>query len=611
MCGIVGTIGTDKTLDTAVEALQCLEYRGYDSFGVSVLDSESIATKKTIGSVTEHAKQGFFNDVESGMSAIAHTRWATHGGVTEENAHPHQSYDGAFSLVHNGVIENYQTLRATLKKQGVRFTSETDTEVVVHHLAKQYEKLRNVEKAFYATLAALEGEYALVFMTTHDSKHLYAAKYKSPLGFGFAKGMGIIASDQRALGPLTSDITFLEDGDVLVISKSDAVVTAQNGRRGYRQVRRRSTSVPCASDDARLGGYAHHMIKEVHETSIAAERVFDMKEEMLQRIAKDAAKKNIYLIGAGSAFYVAQLGQYYFSMLAQVSVHTHPSDEALSLVSFSQKDHLIALSQSGETFDTLEAMRIAVAHKTVVTAINNVYGSSAQRLATYPVFQGSGTEVCVLSTKSIISQSLILYRLAKYVGLQNGTLSKKEFTRLTKDEKRFVPAVQELFKKMEGKIKATAGWNRHVDNWFFIGRGLHYPVAMESALKWKEVSYIHAEGMPAGFFKHGTISLIDDRFYTVAFLPSKRTEESLFKFTASNISEIHARGGHVIAIGHDKDVSDDIGGLYDYIALPSVNKYLDPLLELITGQLLAYYGALALGKNIDKPRALAKAVTVR
>jgi glucosamine--fructose-6-phosphate aminotransferase (isomerizing) len=610
MCGIVGTLGKRHTLETAVEALKRLEYRGYDSFGVSTLQASGISTKKAVGSVTEHAKSGFFGNVKEGESVIAHTRWATHGGVTEANAHPHVSFDGAFSLVHNGVIENYQELASDLRKQGIKLSSQTDTEVIVHLLAVHYRKSKNVLDALYKTLDELKGEFAIVFITVHDPAHLYAAKLKSPLGYGHARGLGIVASDQRALGPLTPNITFLEDGDVLVLSRDSAEVYARKGH-GYKKIRRTSTILPWAGDDDSLDGYTHHMLKEIHEAPVAIENALKIKDDTIQSIVDESLGKNVSITGAGSAFYVSQIGQYYFAQLAGVYTHTHPSDEILSLVAFSKKDHLIAVSQSGETFDTLEVIRSALKAGGAVTSINNVYGSSCQRIATHPIFQGAGTEVCVLSTKSIISQTLILYRIAKYLGKKNGTISAKKFAELSADEKKLIPTLNKFFAETEKKIKETAGWNRHVDNWFFIGRGFHYPIAMESALKFKEVSYLHAEGMPAGFFKHGTISLIDDRFYTVAFLPSKKSDEDIFRFTISNVSEIHARGGHVIAIGHDKDISDAIDNLYDYVALPSINRFLDPIFELIAGQLLAYYCAAALGRNIDKPRALAKSVTVR
>jgi glucosamine--fructose-6-phosphate aminotransferase (isomerizing) len=612
VCGIVGIIGHDNSLRIAVDALKRLEYRGYDSFGVSVLHEKSISTKKAIGSVIEHDQGGFFDSVVGSTCTIAHTRWATHGGVTEANAHPHVSFDGQFALVHNGVIENYRELRQYLLDKGIKCISETDTEIIVHLIADHFLKTKDIREALRLTLLELTGEYAIVFEAVNDPAHLYAARFKSPLGFGIAAGLGVVASDQRAIGPLTPDMTFLEDHDVLVLSSDEACIYQLANDGTLSETSRKPITLPWAGDDDGLDGYRHYMAKEIHESPVAAENALRINENIFSPIVEDISSKDLSITGIGSSFYVAQVAQYYFSQLADTYARVHPSDEILSLVSLSGKDHLIAVSQSGETFDTLETIRTALRAGSTVTSINNVRGSSCQRLATFPIFQGAGTEICVLSTKSIVSQTLILYRLAKLLGLRKGTLTQSEFDRLSRDEARFPDTIKYLFDTKEEKIRETAGWNRHIDNWFFIGRGIHYPVAMESALKFKEVSYRHAEGMPAGFFKHGTISLIDDNFFTVAFLPQRSSlEGEAYKFTISNISEIQARGGPVIGIGHDDDISPDVGGLYDYISIPTINPYLDPILELISGQLLSYYCAYFLNRNIDKPRSLAKSVTVR
>jgi len=576
-----------------------------------VLHPGLISTKKAVGSVIEHSGKHFFDSVSDGKITIAHTRWATHGGVTEKNAHPHLSFDGAFSLVHNGVIENHRELREKLLAAGIKFESDTDTEVVAHLLAVHFNETGDVLESLRRTIVQIHGEYAIVFTTVHDQDHIYGARFKSPLGFGQTEELGMIASDQRAIGPLTPNMTFLEDGDVLVLSAESASVYHLNANGSLAPVERKVISLPWAKDSSDLNGYPHHMVKEIHEAEAAVQNAFSLSEEVLNAVVEDLAGKDISITGAGSAFYVSQIGQYFFSQLADTYTRVHPSDEIRSLVSFNGHDHLIAVSQSGETFDTLEAVREALSSGSTVTSINNVYGSSCQRIAQYPIFQGAGTEVCVLSTKSIVSQVLILYRLAKLLGRKRNLITSVEYDAMSEGEKTFGKILRVLFEEREEHIKSIGSRNKLVDNWFFIGRGVHYPVAMESALKFKEVSYLHAEGMPAGFFKHGTISLIDDRFFTVAFLPSKETDPDTYRFTLSNISEIQARGGKIIAIGHDADISKDIGQIQDYIAIPSINRYLDPVLELITGQLLAYYCAASLGRNIDKPRALAKSVTVR
>jgi glucosamine--fructose-6-phosphate aminotransferase (isomerizing) len=612
MCGIVGVIGeTTSTLDIAVEALKRLEYRGYDSFGVSVLNSDILTTKKALGSVTEHAASHFFDSMPSGKNTIAHTRWATHGGVTEKNAHPHLSYDGTFSVVHNGVIENYRELRNQLMATGISFNSDTDTEVIAHLLAQHFTETQDVLESLRRTIIALHGEYAITLATLHAPDYIFGARHKSPLGYGHNGDLGILASDQRAIGPLTPDMTFLEDGDFVVLSATGATHYNLDGTKSLAKIRRPVISLPWAADTSSLNGYPHYMIKEIHEAPLAAQNALSLSCDLLSQITDDLITKDISITGAGSAFYVSQIGQYYFAALADTYARVHPSDEIDSLVSFNGRDHLMAVSQSGETFDTLEAVRGALASGSTITSINNVYGSSSQRIAHFPVFQGAGTEICVLSTKSIVSQALILYRLAKLLGRRRGIITDAKYEMLTSDEHRFPETLNKFIIEQEAYIKSIAIENKDVENWFFIGRGIHYPVAMEGALKFKEVSYLHAEGMPAGFFKHGTISLISERFSTVAFLPSKSSDFDTFRFTVSNISEIQARGGKIIAVGHDSDVSADIGETNAYIQLPTLNRYLDPVFELVAGQLLAYHCAAALHRNIDKPRALAKSVTVR
>jgi glucosamine--fructose-6-phosphate aminotransferase (isomerizing) len=610
MCGIVGAVGQDKTLRIVVDALKRLEYRGYDSFGVSTLQPDAITTKKDIGSIRENDNQGFFSDLTDSYLSVGHTRWATHGGVTQPNAHPHPSVGGDFTLVHNGVVENHRQLRRKLTDQGITFRSETDTEVIVQLLASLYGQTQDLLEAMHLTTLELDGEYSFVFLTTHDPDHIYGARYKSPLCFGRAGELTVLASDQTAIAPLTQGMSFLEDGDFIKASKNQATCYRQVDGK-LTEVERPLVNIPWTSDEAGKQGLPHYMIKEVYETPMAAKNVLSIKQKDIPKVVADLAKKNLCITGAGSAFYVAQIGQYYFSSLAKTYACVHPSDEFLTLLQLGAQDHLIAVSQSGETFDTIEVIRAGLNNSAIVTSINNVFGSTCQRISTHSIFQGAGTEICVLSTKSIISQSFILYNTAKMLGHQSQVLSDQEFEQLSQEAERFPVVIQSLFEQVENKIKATAYANSSIENWFFIGRGIYYPVAMESALKFKEVSYRHAEGMPAGFFKHGTISLIDEYFYTVVFLPNKQLDEDTFRFTMSNISEIQARGGKVIAFGHEPEDYEDVAHLYDYIKLPSLNKHLDPLLHLIAGQLLAYYCAVSLGRNIDKPRSLAKSVTVR
>lgn len=610
MCGIVGTISDQDTTRVAIEALKRLEYRGYDSFGIAILDGASIEVKKDIGSVTQADQNDFFKDLPSANLAIAHTRWATHGGVKVSNAHPHLSADAAFAVVHNGVIENFRTVRKELSKKGIQFQSDTDTEVIVQLLAYLYKKSGSFDDAFTTLLDQLEGEYAIVCCSTHQPGKLYAARHKSPLAYASIEDGIIIASDQRAIAPLTQSITFLEDGDYLIATSSKVqCFSLVNG--SPEPIHREPTKIEQRDDDTSLHGYPHYMLKEIHETPIAVSNVLTMQDDNFTAPAATFNKNALNLVGAGSAYYVSLFGQYLFADIAAATATVFPSDEFANLKRFTNQDHLIAISQSGETFDTLEIMKKAQQEGAKVTAVNNVIASSCQRIADFKIFQGAGPEICVLSTKSILSQVMVLYRLAIEFGKTNGTLSNDDVQNLIQEAHTLPQQLEELVTTHNDHIKEVATKFSHIPNWFFIGRDVQYPVAMESALKFKEVSYLHAEGMPAGFLKHGTISLIDKNFYTIAFLPHKNSAPDIYRFTLSNVEEIQARNGNVIVVGHDEEITEDLANLTEVIVLPHVNKHLDPLLQLVAGQLLAYHCAVALGKNIDQPRALAKSVTVR
>ena len=613
MCGIVGIISDAPAIRPCVEALKRLEYRGYDSFGLAYLDEDRICTRKDVGSVSENDSKGFFNGLPDAARAIAHTRWATHGGVTAANAHPHLSNDGKFAVVHNGVIENHVELKAELVKQGFCFRSETDTEVVAHLLQSLYSPDRGVFDAVARMVGRIQGEYALVILTTLDPDTLYCVKHKSPLAYTVADGTLVVASDQRALAPFNRDVVFLEDGDLLVFcaDKGKSRCLSLAAGAGLTPVERKAIRIDWREDELGKAGFPHYMLKEINEIPVAVKSAMAIREEVIEAIVEECLGRRTIMTGAGSAYYVSMIGQYYFADLAKKYVITHPSDELSNLCAFEAGDHLLAISQSGETFDTLESVRQALSVGAKVSSVNNVYGSTMQRLATIPVFQGAGTEICVLSTKSIVSQAVILLRIAARLGLRTGKLDAAAHGEVMKALDEFPAVASALIEDSSHHISSMAMEHASIDNWFFIGRGVYYPVAMESALKFKEVSYHHAEGMPAGFFKHGTISLIDDGFYTMVFLPDRKLEGELFSLTASNVSEIRARNGRVVGIGHEAAEGIKALGLHGYVQIPRTNRHTGPLLHLIVGELMAYYCARSLGRSIDKPRALAKSVTVR
>lgn len=632
MCGIVGVISEpgvceDVGPDTA-ERLAVLEYRGYDSFGLaSLVDVRSagedrasrqrsggaeIRVRRAVGSIGHALAHGWMDQAPATGVALAHTRWATHGGVTEANAHPHVSFDGRVAIVHNGVIENHVALRRRLKAEGIDFASDTDSEVAAHLLAWHLDRGLDLLGALRATTGELTGEYALGVVSTVDPTAVYGAKRKSPLALAHGPGRGVLASDQMALGGLDDRVVFLEDGDVVRLTATEHVVSTGSS----------ATAVPVARPYVRLdeghrdvdkGDYPHWMLKEINETPQAAATAAAYPAADLTGGVVDAARAgHLALVGAGSAFYVCQIGQYLFADLAGVTAQAVSSDEAEYLLRLGRDDSLIAVSQSGETFDTLEVCRAAVAGGAVLTSISNVPNSTQERLATHRIQQRSGPEICVLSTKSIVSQVVLLARLALETGRATGALAAETYDDHMASLTRLPDTLRGLISSRAHDIQALAKQFSHVEDWFFIGRGLLYPAACESALKFKEVSYRHAEGMAAGFFKHGTISLIDSDFFTVALLPSARSAPARYAATLAAVSEIAARRGPVIGLGPDTADADDLTNFTAYIGLPTHGRdAADLVIQLVTGQLLAYYCALDLGREIDQPRGLAKSVTVR
>jgi glucosamine--fructose-6-phosphate aminotransferase (isomerizing) len=613
MCGIVGAIGSREDLYKNVSAgLRCLEYRGYDSYGFASVINDQWLVKKGVGAISQSIADADLVGFKNAKCMIAHTRWATHGGVTVENAHPHFSSDQSVAIVHNGVITNFHDLKRKACSSGVKFHSDTDTEVCANELARLFESNGDIVSVIAEAFSVLDGEFAVVGMLKSHEDKLFGFKRKSPLIVGLVNDYVVLVSDENALGKFGSEVEvcYLEDNEFVVCSLNECSFYSVKGNQVERISKvfiKKNISI---ADDG-LEGYPHYMLKEINESPRAVESVRDSIKKVLPAIAQDIKDKQLSLVGSGSSFYAAQIGQYFFSKLCGLYVATHTSDEMLNLKKFSSNDCLICLSQSGETFDVLEVVREAQKCKATVVAINNVLGSTCQRIADYSVFQDSGKEVCVLSTKSVISQVVSLFILASKIAEDRGLLSAEDVGSL-KSELSILPmALSDLIKRLSDDISKVSYLNCNIEHWFFIGRGVYYPIAMESALKFKEVSYLHAEGMAAGFLKHGTISLIDEGFYTVAFLPSKVFEKDLFDNTVDNIHEIKARGGKVIGIGNARhaDFIDDF--FISYIELPDIGQYLNACLQLCAGQLLAYYCAIALGRNVDRPRALAKSVTVR
>lgn len=601
MCGIVGAIGTDQAAEKLLTGIRNLEYRGYDSCGVALLDGHRINLRKDAGTVDEVDKNLHFAEMP-GNVGIAHTRWATHGRVNQANSHPHLSNDAGFAIIHNGIISNYKEIKEFLLAEGYTFQSETDTEVAANLLQHSYEDTGDVAAALVRTARRLEGSYALLVITTHDPEHIYAVRLESPLMIGIGAQENFLGSDANAFIAFTRNAVPLDDGEYAIIGKdSYQIRDLMTGDL----VERPSFSVPWDQSESRKGGYPHYMLKEIHEQPQAISQALSSDPELISTLASRIVKaERTYLLGVGTTYYVALYGQYVFQQIAGLFAPAVSSDEFEHTAVVSPGTLTLASSQSGETYDTLRALRFAKDRGAETAAIVNVVASSMTRTVDHTVIQGSGPEICVISTKAALAQMLILLRLALEVARIQKSIDANEAKLLLKSLEKLPEAVRQIINEKSGLIRNLANRHSKIGNWVFLGRGRYYPIAMESALKMKEVSYVHSEGMPAGFLKHGTLALIDKDVNTLIFCPS-RDEADLFASTHSSAEEVNARGGHIVGFCFEEEEL-----FKERIVLPPLHPLLNPLTQLVVGQLFSYFTALALGRNIDKPRSLAKSVTV-
>ncbi|MFQ5667544.1 MAG: glutamine--fructose-6-phosphate transaminase (isomerizing) [Candidatus Binatia bacterium] len=602
MCGISGVVSFQPIGDRLYEGVQHLEYRGYDSCGVAFVNAHRIEVRKDIGTVDEvNCKKGLRH--LSAQVGIAHTRWATHGKVTQENAHPHQSCHGEFAVVHNGIIANYKALRAALLAAGHRLASETDTETIAHLIEQCFYESRDVERAWLAALRALEGSYALAMVSIHDPTRIFCARHESPLIIGVGSESNYVGSDFNAFIDYTKQTVILDDGEYGIIAKNSySVKSLQTGEVIDKHI----TVVPWDPELSRKGGYPHYMLKEIHEQPQVVRRAVSIGSDEITNMADMlAAAQRVTLLGVGTTYYVALLGQYLFAALTDMDVTAVSSDEFRHLDQSNTQSLLLAISQSGETYDTLMSLRHGKKRGAKTAGIVNMVGSSIARMVDRVILQGSGPEVCVVSTKAALAQMILLARLAIELGSRRGTLAPATRREYEAALAALPDEIDTILNEKSGLIRAAAYRFAHVQNWLFLGRGLFYPIALEAALKMKEVTYVHAEGMPGGFLKHGTLSLIDEHLHTLVFVPPPATGD-LYTMTLSSVEEVRARGGFVL--GFTFEGTDDI--FDDRLVLPSTSRFTAPFLPLVAAQLLAYFTATALKRNVDKPRSLAKSVTV-
>jgi len=602
MCGIVGIVGSARVSPRLIRSLINLEYRGYDSCGLALLNGGKIDVRKDKGPVNMVAEKLRFSEMD-GRVGIGHTRWATTGTVTKDNAHPHQDCSGEFALVHNGIVSNYRILKEKLIAQGYCFQSETDTEVLVNLLAHYHSETKDVEESIRRMCRDLEGTFAVAVIAVHEPDRIFAARKESPLIIGKGVGENYIGSDYNAILDYTRNVIAVKDGEYVVLSK-DAIL-----------IRRLDTGAEISRDFVRLnwdpelsqkGGYPHYMLKEIHEQPNTVEAALLSDESAIRDLCDLAGSaRRVYLIGVGTTFYVAQTAQYYFKAIAGKHFMAVSSDEFEYIGEVCDQTLVIAFSQSGETYDTLHALRYAKRHGARTAAVINVMGSSMVTEVDIPIMQQSGPEICVLSTKAAMAQIVIAIRIALVLSRKLGYLDSQSLESLSASLKNLPGQIRTVINEAKGFVNTIARRTREIKNWLFIGRGIYSAIALESALKMKEVTYHHAEGLPGGFMKHGTIALIEDGFGTIFFLPPN-SEKELLNHTTANAEEIKSRDGFLIGFGFGESSE-----LFDYqLRLDQGDALTGPLLLLVIGQLFSYYSAVALKRNVDRPRSLAKSVTV-
>nr|MBO2493800.1 glutamine--fructose-6-phosphate transaminase (isomerizing) [Clostridia bacterium] len=606
MCGIVGYIGDKQALPILIEGLKALEYRGYDSAGVAVHNGSHINISKAKGRLSV-LEQRIDPDQLQGTLGIGHTRWATHGEPSDVNSHPHTNQSGDIAIVHNGIIENYMKLKDWLQKEGCVFVSETDTEVVAHLINYYYRG--DLVEAVRSALDRIEGSYALGVIAKAHPDCMVVARKDSPLVIGLGDGENYIASDIPAILKYTRKVYLLEDREIALIRRDGVEIIDQYGRKVQREV----FEVKWDIEAAEKGGYQHFMIKEIHEEPKAlkdtmASRIVDGRVNLNDlNITKEQLGKagKIIIIGCGTAYHAGVVGKYVIEKLARIPVDVEIASEFRYKDPLISKDNIvIIISQSGETADTIAAMRMCKKVGAKVIAITNVVGSTVSREADHVVYTWAGPEIAVASTKAYATQLLCMYMMALDFADKMGKISADEYQRLIEEISRLPELAQRVLDKKK-IIQRYADEVFNSSSIFYMGRGLDYAVAMEGSLKLKEISYIHSEAYAAGELKHGTIALIEDGTPVVTLA----TQKALFEKTLSNIKEVKARGAFVIAVAMegDTEIEEEADRV---IYIPRVYDILAPVLAVIPLQLFAYYVAVAKGCDVDKPRNLAKSVTV-
>jgi glucosamine--fructose-6-phosphate aminotransferase (isomerizing) len=612
MCGIIGYIGSKPVVPVLLDGLRRMEYRGYDSAGVAVVSPEGIALRRSAGKLV-NLENTIRTQPVAGLYGIGHTRWATHGRPTEENAHPHRDCTGRIVVVHNGIIENYLDLKRELQSQGHDFKTETDTEIVAHLVEREMHG-DGLDNAVRRALKFMRGMFALVLVSVEDPEKIVAVRNGPPIVVGLGQDEFFVASDIPAILSHTRDVVFLGDEEMAVITRSGVEFTDYDGRAVSKTTQRVMWD-PIAAEK---GGHKHFMLKEIYEQPSAA------RDTILGRVSLDRGRifledlnisdetfrtlEKVTIIACGTSWHAGLVGKYVIETLARLPVEVdYGSEYRYRNPIVAGKELAIVITQSGETADTLAALREARRKGAGSIAVCNVVGSMATREADGTVYTHAGPEIGVASTKAFTSQLVALYLLALYLAQARGSLAATDIRRHIEDLLQIPQILEQAVKASAPTEKVAERFYNHTD-FLFLGRGINYPIALEGALKLKEISYIHAEGYPAGEMKHGPIALIDERMPVVAIAPN----DHVFEKMIGNVQEAKARGGSVIAITTEGDTR--MAAVLDandvILPMPATTALLTPIVMTIPLQLLAYHIAVRRGCDVDQPRNLAKSVTV-
>lgn len=606
MCGIVGYSGSNsKAVEILLEGLEKLEYRGYDSAGIAFVTKDGIHIEKKEGKL-ENLKNHMKGTNYSSFLGIGHTRWATHGVPTDRNSHPHYSENGDVAVVHNGIIENYAEIKKELQDQGVKFTSDTDTEVVAQLYSKLFDG--DLYSTFKKVLKRIRGTYAFAIIHKDFPDKMICSRSHSPLIVGLGKEQNFIASDVSAILKYTRDIIYLEDGDVALIEKNKVTVYDKNEEKIEREVKK----VEWDFEQATKGGYDHFMIKEIEEQPEIIDKTLNVYIDKEKNVNFDEQLEGInfhnidriYIVACGTAYYAGLQGQYFMKKIMGIDVYTDIASEfRYSDPIITNKTLAIFVSQSGETIDTLMSMKYAKEKGARTLAISNVLGSTITREADNVIYTLAGPEISVASTKAYSSQVLVMYLLALYMGSKLGKLGENSYQKYISDITLLNKNIKDLILD-KNKIHEIAKKVKDIKNGFYLGRGIDEKVAREGSLKMKEVNYIHTEALPAGELKHGSIALIEKNVMVVGISTNLEMDEKV----ASNLKEVKARGAYIIGVCKEGSLLPEVAD--DSVVIKDSGELLSPVLAVVVLQYLAYYTSLEKGLDVDKPRNLAKSVTV-